>query len=409
MYDYLSIEIDNTAPDVFLNNACLVFHKEVNRYYEHTPNRRGNYIQTAYLSDSLQLVHEYRSHTDKNIFKIKGSFHKHAQTNTNFGNYTLTDFKRTVNELCEILHINPVFLRVRCFEFGVNINPSHDANEVLNAIICHRGNEYEKRTYNGNGYLKRFVNAQYEIKIYNKSKQYDLPANILRYEIKVLKMDFVNKKLQRPINTVPDLLHPEVIAGLSNILISGIDNLYMYDYRINTKQIKSNRDKHTLIECINPAFWELYRKTHTPAGYKKKVKRFRELVRKYAPDNLQTEIKTMVLNKLRDLQTVTRNYHYTQNRTVTRNYPYIVSNNGTLNARYCLTCGRDITHQKTNSVFCSEKIYGPDAKRCRNKVSNLKRDEKRKYGNPLLFEIDIYLQPEYLRLKQITTSQHTGN
>jgi hypothetical protein len=399
MYDYLSIEIDNTAPDVFLNNPCLVFHKEVDRHNEHIPNRQGNYIQTAYLSDSLQLVHEYRPRTNKNIIKLKGSFHKHAQTNTNYGNYTLTDFERTANELSELLQINTILLRVRCFEFGVNINPSHDTNEVLNAIICHRGNEYEKRTYNGNGYLKRFVNAQYEIKIYNKSKQYNLSANILRYEIKVLKMDFVNKKLQRPINTVPDLLNPEVIAGLSNILINSIDNLYMYDYRINPKQIKSNRDKHTLIECINPAFWELYRGTHTPTGYKKKVKRFRELVRNYAPDNLQTEIKTMVLNQLTDLQTVTQNYHYTQNRTVTQNYPYIVSNNSALNARYCLTCGRDITHQKTNSRFCSEKIHGPRAKKCRNKLSNLKRDEKRKYNNPLLFDVDTYLQPEYRHLK----------
>lgn len=407
MYDYLSIEIENTPLDVFLNNTSLRFHKEVNRKYEHAPNRFGNYVQTAYISESLQLVHEYRPRTNKHIIKLKGSFHKHSQSNTNYSNYTLNQFERTINELSELLKINPATMRIRCFEFGVNVHPSHDVNNVLNSIICHRGNEYEKREYNGNGYLKRFINAQYEIKIYNKAKQYNLTGNILRYEIKVLKMDFVNSKLSTQINTVRDLLNPQTITDLNNILISSIDSLYVFDYRINTKQIKSNRDKHTLIECSNPTFWKQYKHTHTPEGYKKKVKRFRELVQRYAPDNLQTEIKTLVLNQLRDLQTVTHYDHYTNNATVTHNDSYIVGNNRKLNPRYCLTCGREITHQKTNSVFCSEKLYGPDAKRCRNILSNLKRDEKRKYSNPLLFDVDLFLLPHNLRLKKLINENYT--
>jgi hypothetical protein len=71
MYDYLSLEIENTPPDVFLNNNSLVFCKEVNKKNEPIPNRQGNYLQTAQISESLNLVHEYRPHTDKNIIKLK--------------------------------------------------------------------------------------------------------------------------------------------------------------------------------------------------------------------------------------------------------------------------------------------------------------------------------------------------
>jgi hypothetical protein len=388
MYDYLSLEIENTPPDVFLNNNCLEFRKEVNKKNEPIPNRKGNYIQTAQISESLKLVHEYRPQTDINVIKLKGSYHKHAQRNTNYNDYTLNDFERTTNELSKLLCISPLSFTLRCFEFGVNIKPSHNANDVLNALICYKGKEYEKRTYNGNGYLKRFVNTQYEIKIYNKSKQNDLPDNILRYEIKVLKMDYVKKKLKHPIKTINDLLNPEIIAGLTNILIESVENLYMYDYRINTKLIKSNRDKHTLIECINPAFWELYKETHSETGYKKKVKRFRELVQKYAPDNLQTDLKILVQNKLKELQTVTQYYHHTENATVTQNYPYIVGNNSKLNPRYCLTCGRDISKQKKGSRYCSEKIYGPKVKKCRNDKSNRKQYELRTYTGYLLFDLN---------------------
>ena len=54
--------------------------------------------------------------------------------------------------------------------------------------------------------------------------------------------------------------------------------------------------------------------------------------------------------------------------------------------RFCKTCGRDISHQKEGSVFCSAKYVGEQqAKRCRNNESNprhhLKERERRRYGS----------------------------
>jgi predicted nucleic acid-binding Zn ribbon protein len=60
--------------------------------------------------------------------------------------------------------------------------------------------------------------------------------------------------------------------------------------------------------------------------------------------------------------------------------------------RYCITCGNDITNQKKGSVFCSEKVFGKDAKKCRNQKSNPENNYKRKElklypGVLLLFDI----------------------
>ncbi len=43
----------------------------------------------------------------------------------------------------------------------------------------------------------------------------------------------------------------------------------------------------------------------------------------------------------------------------------------------CLSCKKDISNQNTNSIFCSEKIYGRKAKKCRNRNSNERRNKKR--------------------------------
>ncbi len=62
--------------------------------------------------------------------------------------------------------------------------------------------------------------------------------------------------------------------------------------------------------------------------------------------------------------------------------------------RYCSTCGRDITDQKKGSVFCSEKLYGKQAKKSRNKNSNPKNnyklEEQNLYSGVLLFSVNEY-------------------
>ncbi|HSH65812.1 MAG TPA: hypothetical protein VLB84_08445, partial [Bacteroidia bacterium] len=58
----------------------------------------------------------------------------------------------------------------------------------------------------------------------------------------------------------------------------------------------------------------------------------------------------------------------------------------------CLSCGRNITNQKKGSMFCSEKIYGKEAKKCRNMQSNPKnnylRKETRLYSGGVLFDVN---------------------
>jgi hypothetical protein len=148
-------------------------------------------------------------------------------------------------------------------------------------------------------------------------------------------------------------------------------------------------------------FWIEYDNEHTPKGYYKKVKRFRELVLKHSPTDIQKEFKSMVLNKWNELQNCYPLLPHVQNTTVTQYYPYIVGNNSILYPKYCLTCGRDITSQKISSKFCSEKMHGKEVKKCRNKVSNFNLRESRRYNGPKLFDIDMYLTPEYRRFKNL--------
>jgi hypothetical protein len=84
--------------------------------------------------------------------------------------------------------------------------------------------------------------------------------------------------------------------------------------------------------------------------------------------------------------------HNTKTKPVTTNTTF--STNPNYSKRFCPSCGKDINNQSKRTVFCSEKVYGKAAKKCRNKSSNKRRDHKRKIISAM--KRNIYLVITYL-------------
>lgn len=399
MIDYLKCEI-LTTPEFLLSNPLLQFGSRIDEQTGEVIRNRHGYITKVTQFGSMQI--SITTNADRSYSKIElsGSIHKHQNNGVNYSDFSFSYICRAVNDICEITRLQPENFVLHHVEYGVNIRPTHSPESILNSIIAYKGKGYEIREYKGTGYMKRFCLSQYDVKIYDKGKQYDLNEHILRYELKVFKMQVFERK-NINLKTLSDLLNPGLYPALLETISDSLSNLYMFDYRIKLAQVKSRNHRLILTECINTGFWNEYRKTHSPKGYKKKLARFRGLVNEYAPDNLQTYLQNEVENKWNDLQNSTPFLPHVATCIGPSIYPYIVGNNYAPIKRYCITCGRDISNQKPTSVFCSEKLYGKSAKRCRNRVSNLKRDEKRKYNGPTLFDIDQFLTSETMRLKAV--------
>lgn len=394
-----------TTPEYLLSNPNLKFGLNMDDKTGEVIKNRYGYITRVAQLGQLQIKISENYETQNTVIELSGSLHKHHQGGTNFNDFTFFDVCTTINQICDLLKLTPEQFIISHIEYGVNITPTHSANDILNAIVALKGKCYEIREYNGTGYMKRFCLSQYDVKIYDKSKQYSLTNNVLRFELKVFKMQYLGKKGIH-LKTFTDLLNPDTYLQLFKTIAKTVDNIYMFDYRITLKAINHTRERLILTECINTNYWKKYRNTHSAKGYTKKVKRFRDLVKKYAPDNLHQYLKTEITNKWFELLNSTPILPHVQNATVPQNYPLIVGNINPIVKRYCITCGKDISHQKSNSLFCSEKLNGPEGKKCRNRLSNLKRDEKRKYSGPTLFDVDLYLRTDYLHLKQIINQRN---
>ncbi len=423
MFDFNKSSINGIEISELHNNSLLNFLTQVN---QKTGELKENVQEASYSDFDFSI--------EKGIFiNIQGSFHKyHNKGLHNYNDFSILDFCRVLCDLHNKFNLNPFLCNLHNIEFGVNVELPFDTNDLLNAIISYKGKEYEKRMYNGKGLLLRFSFQNYELKIYNKGLQYGEHTknkNILRVEIKVKKMEYLHSR-NINIHSFADLLNFTEINKLPTLLLTSFNELLIYDKTINTKELnKPNRE--ILLNGRNPKYWTEIKKV-SKEKFKHKRQRFRKLVFKYGKNNLQTSVYELIKNKLYKMLNIEPEneqiIHSFLKQFSGKTYPEITAfpsepqntnlpqsttqcskiERGILITeikRFCKTCGRDITHQKKGSKFCSEKLYGPEVKKCRNIVSNpwnnYRRKEMKLYsGGGLLFDISTMKIPMYANKKQ---------
>lgn len=397
MFDFIKTNNPYFTPIELVNNPLLSFNIEVDKNGE-----------------ILKRISEYQNFKfiikNEKYININGSLHKFFNGGIhNHNDYTIKNHLEVCNKLTELFRINPFNATIHNIEFGVNIIIPFNTNDFLNSIILYKVRECETETFGGKGYLLRFTFDHYQLKIYNKQLQYSLDESLIRFEIKVTKMEFF-KKRNISLKTLSDTLKNENYPILVNLLLNAYSDLLIYDNSINLKKL-NQRDKNTLLLGNNPKYWK--EQIINGKEIKKKRTRFKLLVSKYGKRNIYKTVFEIIRNKAEGITRVTpelqTNIDDYLNSFKIQTYPKVTnfrdetiigslpknntSNKGLNPNHYCISCGRDISHQKKGSKFCSELLFGKEAKRCRNIDSNPRnnyiRKEERIYPGLLLFDSGI--------------------
>lgn len=425
MFDFNKSSLTGVNISELLNNDLLNFSLQVNdRTGEIIENRK----EAKFNSWKFEIVNDM-------FIELQGSFHKyHNSGKHNYNDFAANDLLNVLTDLSTKFKINPFLATLHNLEFGVNVELPFSTKEFLNSIISYKGKEYQKREFDGQGHFLCFeFEKWYELKIYDKGFQYGVSKNLFRFEIKVKKMEYFHAK-NINIHSFADLLHTTTAKKLTQLLLKAFNELLIYDNTIQPTQLKQ-REREIILNGRNPKHWSEL-KQGNPDTFKYKRKRFRELVLIHGENNIQQTVYELMRNKLSQLtetngDTEEKISQYL-NRFSIKSYPEITapvysendtrtpenlkmnlpqnntsnsmlqwSNLITVEKRVCKSCGRDISQQKKGSVFCSEKEFGKEAKKCRNKNSNPRNNyrhkEERMYGGGfLLFDIN--------QLKQTTAN-----
>lgn len=318
----------------------------------------------------------------KYYLKINGSLHKNKFSGANYERFYHTDVINEIYNLCTILGIDSKRAKIDGLEFGVNIKTDFTPHSYLSEHLIRykhlQFNQYAPDRRNRRlGY--ECVLSQYRVKIYDKGLQFDLSYNLMRFELKFKTMQKVNGC---GIYNLHDLTDKNKIDRLKVLLLDAWNDILLYE-PMETANVTLTDLQKELIQCgNNPKYWsKLKNANKTKYNYHRAV--FKELIRNYGKgyhSKLLAEIDKewqYLLNPVFDEFTIK-----IKDKLVESDTP----------RRFCVSCNKEITHQRDNSKFCSPKYVGVvEAHRCRNTDSNLRNKIHRINRRGVLFEIEPYL------------------
>lgn len=253
----------------------------------------GELIREAFIYENF-----YIRNTNKGIL-IRGSLHKYRSRikgiatrkqiekyqGFNGDSFTLHDINETLQTLCEVIGFAPSLAVLQNIEIGVNCEVLFDPKEFLKGMLFHRSNFDYKTDHEGN-YIQ-FNYQTYFLKIYNKGKQYDLPNNVLRVEIKVMKMIKL-KEVGVNLETLNDINAVTLLKAFE-VLYNEFEAVTYYDHTLRLEELTS-KQQGKAIEYQNRSYWQELDK------YKKarQIKQIETMIQEFS-NNLKGQIQKQMI------------------------------------------------------------------------------------------------------------------
>jgi hypothetical protein len=352
MYDFLSINLTEEMVSKLVSNDNIEFRFKLLSSGEPVTTPNGFIHYTANYRNLLLTYYEKEGRYSNG--KISGSIHKYFTPNQNWSIFTLNQFKEGFRHLNEVLNINLLQCKVNSLEYGYNLELGDIKTEhVINQMLVFRGSRPQLKRYTEGKYYK-FEKTHYAIKIYDKGLQYKLNQNLLRIELKVTRMQFLQSKGVN-ITRVTDLLDMAKIRQLHRILKGGVEQtLFAANSTPQISEFRTHKQGLNFANWQNPMYWE----NLNSRQYSKQKGFYSNALQRFGLETYKSSV----------LELIETTY---QKTTGGKFYPNIVSNNNPLTIPVkCLQCGKDISKQKKGSKFCRTYINGKENKTCKNGYSN---------------------------------------
>jgi hypothetical protein len=343
MIDYLKIHRLPVPQDKILKDDRLTF-------------PLSNVATTGEIMNRSQVAHwqELQFVVRGEKVSLKGSLHKHFEGGTNYRDFHLTDIKATIAKLAETFHFDPQQAIINFLEVGVNIPLDNDPTELIKTLVIYRNNPFTPLYVKGKGFGRKCETQQFTIKVYNKSLQYGLNEPLMRFEVKIKRMKYLERFGITGL-TLADLTKPETYQPLKTILPEVLKGILIYDPEINPESIQNPKDLQLFTEGRYPEFWQDLPK----ATKNRKLKRFNELA---GGEKIKNEMKQSIIEKWNQL-TIFRNEPKPQKTEPINHFQELVKNNKTepinptINGYLvspCIVTGLEIKHPAPGKKYITQ-------------------------------------------------------
>lgn len=374
--------IDGTK---ILNLPVIIEELLNNRYVSfpiHVNEKDGEILDYARLAEYKGLTFSIKN----NNVKLNGSLHKYHNNGIhNCNDFHFSELIDVINDISTKFSIPIERTYLNNIEFGVNIEIPFTTDELFKSIICYKETPFHKFNIIGAKGIE-CERPKFIIKIYDKGFPYDLTSNLLRFEIKVIKMQFLKQKNVK-IQTLHDLLNINELNKLKTILADVWNDILFYDYSINETDLNA-RERLILSNGRNPKYWENmhpdsknFKGGATDDEYKKQRKKYYRDIDNYkkclsvhSSSNIQKNISELIIRKCDELLFINNEIRdkctdvLNSLKNSKKGQMYILDIGDIcpiapeVKKRVCLNCNKDISQKSINAKYCSKK--------CKNDYTN---------------------------------------
>ncbi len=185
--------------------------------------------------------------------KIEGSLHKFKNNGKqNHDDFTYSDLVKVINELEELLQIDCSLVSLENVEFGVNLLMEWESSLILQHLISYSTTEFRNAAIKSGTY-KTAILDDFQPKVYDKAVQYSLLYNLLRLEIHVNKMRYVQST---GIKTLADLKNKTKLMLLRLLLIEVWEKIFLFDWTIHKEKGKQAIGVEQFYQMQQFSFWK---------------------------------------------------------------------------------------------------------------------------------------------------------
>lgn len=335
LVDFVKYELINTPIKFIEGSNLLDFHNKVNV----KTGELGSYINAFYKGLEFR-IYDITTKTNYRRITVEGSLHKYWNNGAhNFNDFGVIQLDEVLNDLNKYFSILQENCILKSLEIGLNIVPPFKTKSILNQCLLHKTSRLKWVHTNDEGNYIQTKHQRHLIKVYDKrthykNKGFHINNEILRFEIKYIKMRYLNDK---GIVSLKNLLDYG-LYNFKNELLKEWNNILICDKSIiNKTKYKDKYNSQNFWLDLNYERFKYHRNNLNQIQLKH-------------PENIKNQIAILIKSKWETLNSKTTEINPLHIRLKTV-VPTLNKKN--LNRRFCVVTGLNISMQKKDSILLS--------------------------------------------------------
>ena len=225
--------------------------------------------------------------------ELQGSLHKYKNHGAhNHDSFYYSDLVAVLGDLEKKFHLDLQQAILRNLEVGVNISPPITTDEILGNVLIHSHVVFKDCDVVRGNY-RQARHQRYFVKIYNKGAQFDLKTEVMRFELKYVKMIDLNKI---GVARLSDLRDQQKLNDLGDMLVNQWGRVLLFDPTIDNSSVRNYIRDTKLHQWKNASFWM----SLTKQKRAKQLAQFKSVVSMHSTE-LKKEVSKRILLKYKNL------------------------------------------------------------------------------------------------------------